>query len=162
MRTTKLLFVALAALSFAGGFAPSGTVSGGESRPRTLVNRDRDGLAVEGHDVVAYFTDGKPVKGEPAYRSSWGGAVYQFASAEHKALFDADPAKYEPQFGGYCAYAASINKVSPIDPQFWEIQDGRLILQHNQRAWDLWHKDTAGNLVKADRNWPGLVERNGD
>ncbi len=161
MRTKKPLFAALVTLVLAGCFGPTGTVVGGENRPRVLVNRDRDGLAVQGYDVVAYFTDGKPVKGDSRWRTAWNGAVYQFASAGHKATFEADPSRYEPQFGGYCAYAASIDKVSPIDPQFWEIQDGRLILQHNQRAWDLWHADAAGNLVKADANWPGLVARNG-
>lgn len=122
-----------------------------------LVNLNRDGLALQGYDPVAYFTLGKPVKGDPAYRASWGGAVYQFASASHRDMFVSDPARYAPQFGGYCAYAASIDTISPISPEYWEIVDGRLILQHNQKAWDLWHKDPAGNLISADRNWPGLV-----
>jgi YHS domain-containing protein len=126
---------------------------------KVLVNLDSQGVALGGYDPVAYFTDARPVKGDPKIRSTRGGAVYTFASVEHKAAFDADPAKYEPQFGGYCAYAASIDKVSLIDPNYWEIIDGRLILQHNQKAWDLWHRDAAGNLVKADKNWPGLVNR---
>jgi YHS domain-containing protein len=125
-----------------------------------LVNVDKEGRAVQGHDVVAYWTDSKPVKGDERFQSRHRGATYLFASAEHKRAFDAEPAKYEPQFGGYCGYAASIDKLSPIDPAFWELVDGRLVLQHNKRAWDLWHEDLAGNLVKADRNWPGLVERN--
>lgn len=133
----------------------------GAADQKVLVNLDKDGVAIEGYDPVAYFTDGKPVKGDAAFRSSYGGSIYQFASAEHKAMFDASPAKYAPQFGGYCAYAASIDTISPVDPKFWEIVDGRLILQHNQRAWDLWHKDPKNNLVLADRNWPGLVTREG-
>lgn len=128
---------------------------------RVLLNLDRDGVGLQGYDPVAYFTDARPVKGEGTHRASFGGAVYFFASAEHRAMFEADPAKYTPQFGGYCAYAASIDRISPISPEFWEIVDGRLILQHNQKAWDLWHKDPAGNLVRADANWPGLVERSG-
>ncbi len=128
---------------------------------KVLADVDSSGLAIQGYDPVAYFTQGKAVKGDPRFRSTWHGAVYQFASADDKAMFDTTPARYEPQFGGYCAYAASIDTVSPIDPDFWEIVDGRLILQHNQRAWDAWHKDAAGNLVKADKNWPGLVDRNG-
>lgn len=128
---------------------------------KLLINTDQNGLALQGYDPVAYFTDSKPVKGDPAFRSTSRGAVYQFASAQHKAMFDADPARYTPQYGGYCAYAASIDAISPTDPNFWEIVDGRLILQHNQKAWDAWHKDAPGNLVKADKNWPGLVERNG-
>ncbi|MBX3378504.1 MAG: hypothetical protein KF805_00290 [Phycisphaeraceae bacterium] len=128
---------------------------------KVLLNVDSDGVAIQGYDPVAYFTDSKPIKGDPAIRSEFGGAEYYFASTDHKRMFDAAPAKYAPQFGGYCAYAASIDTISPIDPTYWEIVDGRLLLQHNKKAWDLWHKDGSGNLVKADRNWPGIVERDG-
>lgn len=131
------------------------------SNEKVLVNLDQDGVAIQGYDPVAYFTDNKPIQGDAKFRSNYGGAAYYFASAEHKAAFDAAPAKYTPQFGGYCAYAASIDTISPIDPKFFEIVDGRLLLQHNQRAWDAWHKDAAGNLVKADKNWPGLVAKDG-
>lgn len=131
------------------------------SDQKLLLNLDRDGVAIQGHDPVAFFTDSRPTKGDPTIRSTYNGAIYWFASSEHKALFDANPAKYEPQFGGWCAYAASINTLSPIEPEFWEIVDGRLLLQHNQKAWDLWHKDPTANLTKADRNWPGLIEKNG-
>lgn len=163
----SLLCLGLLGLSLAGGCAGPGRCVGAEgltattSGEKVLLNLDQHGLAIEGYDPVAFFTDSKPVKGDPAYRSQRGAAVYQFASAEHKALFDANPEKYEPQFGGWCAYAASIDTLSPIDPMFWEIRDGRLLLQHNQKAWDLWHEDAAGNLVKADKNWPGLVAREG-
>ncbi len=139
------------------GAAP-GMLGPGE---KVLLNTDAHGLVIQGYDPVAYFTLKRPVMGSPAHRSQHAGGTYQFASAEHKAMFDAAPERYAPRFGGYCAYAASIDKVSPIDPAFWEIVDGRLILQHNQRAWDLWQKDPAGNLVKADRNWPGIVARAG-
>lgn len=154
----------LAAL--AGGCAGPGRCVGGgaESTPagaKVLTNINNDGLVIEGYDPVAYFTDMKPVRGEPAFRSTYDGGVYQFTSAGHKAMFDAEPEKYAPRFGGYCAYAASIDTVSPVDPAYWEIVDNRLILQHNKKAWDAWHKDAAGNLVKADKNWPGLVDRNG-
>jgi YHS domain-containing protein len=128
---------------------------------RFLINVDVGGVALQGHDPVAFFTDGKPVMGSPTHRTAYKGAIYQFTSPQNKAMFDADPAKYEPQFGGFCGYAASINKVSPISVDYFEIIDGRLVLQHNQKAWDLWHKDVQGNLVKADANWPGLVQRNG-
>lgn len=128
---------------------------------KLLVNVDDTGLALQGYDPVAYFTVGKPVKGDARFRSAYRGAVYHFSSAEHKRMFEQDPAKYEPQFGGFCGYAASIHKVSPISVEFWEIIDGRLVLQHNQKAWDLWHKDVPGNLVKADRNWLDLSEQHG-
>lgn len=129
--------------------------------PRVLVNKSADGLALQGYDVVAYFTLGKPTKGSKDYTATYQGATYRFSSAANRDAFKADPDRYAPQFGGYCAYAASINKLSPISPDQWEIVDGRLILQHNKRATDAWRKDPAGNLVKADANWPGLVEKNG-
>lgn len=133
----------------------------GATAGKVLQNVDQNGVAIQGYDPVAYFTEGRAVKGETAFSATASGATYHFASPDHKALFEADPARYAPQYGGYCAYAASINTVSPIDPQYWEIVDGRLLLQHNQKAWDAWHRDAAMNLVKADRNWPGLVEHNG-
>ncbi len=129
---------------------------------KVLVNVDENGVALQGgYDPVAFFTEKKPVKGDPAHRLAYKGATYHFASAANKAAFEKNPAAYEPQFGGYCAYAASINKVSPIDVKYFEIVNGRLILQHNQKAWDLWHQDSAGNLPKADNNWPELVQRHG-
>ncbi len=159
-------FVALCGAFLAGCASDTGRCVGAASPAalggqKILLNLDKNGVAIQGYDPVAFFTDAKAVPGHPSIRSSRGGAVYHFASEEHKRLFEADPAKYEPQFGGWCAYAASINALSPIDPSYWEVVDGRLLLQHNQKAWNLWHKDAAGNLMKADRHWPDLVNRNG-
>jgi YHS domain-containing protein len=126
-----------------------------------LVNVDSSGVALMGYDPVAFFTDARPVMGDPKNRTAYKGAIYQFASAEHQRMFESDPLKYEPQFGGFCGYAASINKVSPTDVNYWEIIDGRLVLQHNDKAWKLWHEDVAGNLKKADQNWPSVVRENG-
>lgn len=123
------------------------------------VNTDRAGLALRGYDPVAYFTDKKPVEGSPSITATYKGARYQFASAEHKALFEKDPAKYEPQFGGYCGYAVSLNKTADADPHFWQVLEGHLVLQHNQKAWDLWIEDVPGNLKKAYANWPGLKNK---
>jgi YHS domain-containing protein len=128
---------------------------------KTLVLKNKDGAAILGYDAVAYFTDTKPVKGSPKFHSEYEGAKYYFASAEHKALFDANPAKYAPAYGGYCGYAASIDRLSPISPEWFQIIDGRLILQHNKKAFDLFNKELSANVVKADANWPGLVARNG-
>ncbi len=137
-------------------FASTAFVEAGE-----LVSIDSEGVALQGYDPVAYFTEGKPVMGKPEFTARFKGATYRFASASHRDLFMKDPAKYEPQFGGYCGYAASINKISPISPQFWQILDGRLVLQHNQKAWDLWTKDVEGNLATADANWPELKKQEG-
>jgi YHS domain-containing protein len=152
-RTARLASAALA-LALAATAAAAG-------ESRVLVNRDQNGLALQGYDPVAYFTIGKPTPGDPAITSRHLGATYRFATVEDKRAFDADPGKYAPQFGGYCGYAASIHKLSPISPEFWEILDGRLVLQHNQKAWDAWHQNVGANLAKADQNWPDLVAHNG-
>ena len=128
---------------------------------KVLVLKDKAGAAILGYDAVAYFTDNKPVKGNPKYTSSYEGARYLFATAEHKALFDANPGRYAPAYGGYCGYAASIDRLSPISPDWFQVIDGRLVLQHNKKATDKFNADVKGNLMKADQNWPGLVSRNG-
>jgi YHS domain-containing protein len=128
---------------------------------KSLVLKDKEGAAILGYDPVAYFTLGKAAKGSPKFKSNYDGANYLFASAEHKALFDANPAKYAPAYGGYCGYAASINRLSPIDPAWWQLVEGRLVLQHNKKAYDLFNKELAANSKKADANWPGLVAKNG-
>jgi hypothetical protein len=81
------------------------------------------------------------------------------SSAEHKQQFESSPAKYEPQFGGFCGYAASINKLAPIEVHYFQVLHDRLILQHNEKAWKLWHQDVEGNLKKADANWPTLSQQ---
>ena len=128
---------------------------------KSLVLKTKDGLAIQGYDPVAYFTDNKAVKGNAKFSSEYDGAKYLFAGAEHKALFDGNPAKYAPAYGGYCGYAASINRLSPISPEWFQIEDGKLILQHNKKAFDLFNKELKENVVKADANWPGLVAKNG-
>ena len=118
----------------------------------------KTGVALEGYDPVAYFTDGKPVKGSPQFTASYQSATYQFASAGEKQLFEKSPAKYEPQFGGFCGYAASIDKLAPVEAEYFEVLHDRLILQHNKKAWDLWDKDIEGNLKKAYATWPTLSQ----
>ena len=128
---------------------------------KSLVLKAKDGLAIQGYDPVAYFTDNKAVKGNGKFNSEYEGAKYLFASVEHKTLFDSNAAKYAPAYGGYCGYAASINRLSPISPEWFQIEDGKLILQHNKKAFDLFNKELKENVIKADANWPGLVAKNG-
>lgn len=155
--------VAQAAAGSATKSGASSAVPAGKPDPmeRILLNVNKDGLAIQGYDPVAYFTLGKAAKGDPKFTSVYRRATYHFANAEHKKLFDADPEKYEPQYGGYCGYAASINRLSPIEPDFFGIENGRLILQHNQTALDLFNKEKEENIVKADNNWPLLEAKNG-
>jgi YHS domain-containing protein len=123
-----------------------------------LVNLNNKGVIIEGYDPVAYFTDNKPVKGSEQFTAQFEGATYWFASAEHAGLFKKDPKKYAPQYGAFCGYAVSIGKLRPVDPLIYQIEDGRLILQHTQEAYDLFNKDLKNSTAKADKNWPGIVQ----
>jgi len=128
---------------------------------KDLLNVDKAGVGIKGNDPVAYFTDNAAVKGDPKFQSTANGVIYYFASAEHKAAFDATPSKYEPLFGGFCAWAVSQGYTAPIDPNAFQIVDGRLILQYSLGVRKDFSKDTAGNLKKADANWPAIVEKKG-
>ena len=128
---------------------------------KTLLNLDKNGLALQGFDPVAFFTQNKPVKGKPEFKSTYNSANYYFASGENKALFDKEPAKYEPAFGGYCAFGVSRNKLVEIDPEAFQIVNGRLLLQYSKGVRNDFNKDAQGNLAKANANWPGLVEKKG-
>ena len=114
------------------------------------------GVAVRGTDVVAYFTDGKPVAGSPQFSHRWNGAEWHFASAANRDAFAADPQKYAPQYGGFCAWAVANNYTAPIDPAAWHIVDGKLYLNYSRVVQLRWRLDTAGNITKADANWPQL------
>jgi YHS domain-containing protein len=127
---------------------------------KTLVNVDDSNLAIQGYDPVAFFTDNKPVKGDSKYVTKNDGAIYYFASKEHRDLFVKNPEKYEPVFGGYCAYGVAKDKLVEIDVNAFQIVDGKLFLQYSKSIRDKFNKDAKGNLAKADANWPALVEKN--
>jgi YHS domain-containing protein len=117
------------------------------------VNVNGDGVALEGHDPVAYFTQGRPVKGETAYVTVHDGATYQFASAENKSMFDSDPAKYLPQYGGFCAYGMASGYQAPVEIDRFTVVDGKLYLNYNGSVQTRWRKDIDGYVAKADQNW---------
>lgn len=128
---------------------------------KALLNLDKQGIAIQGYDPVAFFTQNRPVKGRPEFESKYNGARYLFASAEDKSTFDSNPAKYEPQFGGFCAYAASQNHTAPVKIEAFQIVNGRLLMQYDLDIRNKFNKDTQGNLQKADKNWPGIVQTEG-
>jgi YHS domain-containing protein len=132
-----------------------------QTTTKTLVNVDETGVAIQGYDPVAFFTDGKPVKGDRKFLLKHDGAVYFFASKAHKDLFKADPAKYTPEFGGYCAYGVSRNKLVEIDVDAFQIVDGKLLLQYSKGIRDDFNEDARGNLARANANWAGLVAKKG-
>ncbi|MEO3471314.1 YHS domain-containing (seleno)protein [Roseomonas sp. CAU 1739] len=115
-----------------------------------------DGVAVRGTDVVAYVTDGRPVPGRREFTHQWQGATWRFASAANRDRFAADPARYAPAYGGFCAYAVSEGYTAPIDPAAWRIVDGRLFLNYDRSVQRRWERDIPGRVARADANWPRL------
>jgi YHS domain-containing protein len=112
------------------------------------------GVAIDGYDPVAYFAEGKPVEGSSDFEYEWMGATWRFASAADRDQFAADPEKYAPQYGGYCAYAVSQGATADIDPDAWHIEDGKLYLNLNKKVQSIWLKDIPGYITKANANWP--------
>lgn len=119
----------------------------------------RDGIAANGHDPVAYFTEGKPVEGRAEHALVWKGAEWRFSSEDSRAVFEADPEAYAPQYGGYCAYAVSQGYTASTDPRAWYVHEGRLYLNYNRAVRALWARDIPGHVRRADANWPSVLER---
>ena len=111
-------------------------------------------VAIKGYDPVAYFTDGKPTLGLASIEHEWDGRIYRFASAEHRDRFKADPARYAPQFGNFCAMALSMGQVVVADPENWLVSDGKLYVfgKPAPAGPALFQKDLAGNIAKANQS----------
>ncbi|MEM7527077.1 MAG: YHS domain-containing (seleno)protein [Pseudomonadota bacterium] len=115
------------------------------------------GTAIDGTDPVAYFTEGRPVDGSSDFKHEYNGATWLFASAENRDLFAANPEKYAPQYGGYCAWAVSQGYTASTDPENWAIVDGKLYLNYNADVQTRWNKDIPGHIASADKNWPKVL-----
>lgn len=127
---------------------------------RDLVNvAGASGIALDGYDPVAFFADGKPMHGDPAISAIYNGATFLFASKDHKVRFEADPQKYVPQFGGYCAFGVSLGTLFPVDINTWQIRNGKLYLNLNPSILEQFNKDFEGYVSKAEKKWPKLVEK---
>lgn len=114
------------------------------------------GIAIDGYDPVAYFTDGQPVAGDQSVSADWNGATWRFASTANRDMFLANPAKYAPQYGGYCAWAVSQGYTAPTVPDAWKIVDGKLYLNYSKSVQARWNKDVPGHIAAGDANWPGI------
>lgn len=113
-----------------------------------------DGYAVHGYDVVAYFTESKPVIGDDRYIAKYDGATYRFASAANRDKFAGDPGKYAPKYGGYCAFGLAMGRKFDGDPNAWKIVDGELYLNLNKDIQARWVKDIPGFIKGSENNWP--------
>ncbi len=157
--TRRRFLVFAGAASAVAGLLRPGARAADAAPAKILLNLAKDGLALQGYDPVAFFTVKAAVKGRPEHTSTYRGARYQFHSAKNKALFDADPRRYEPAFGGYCAFGVSRGRLIEIDVEAFQIVADRLLLQYSPAIRDDFNRDATGNLKKADAQWPALVDR---
>ena len=127
------------------------------SAQKSPVYTTRDG-AIKGYDPVAYFTKGEPVKGQKLLTYEWKGVNWYFSSSENLKAFKADPEKYAPQFGGYCAYAVSQGYTYSADPEAWKVVEDKLYLNYSKSIRKKWEANQSEFIRKARTNWPGVIE----
>jgi YHS domain-containing protein len=115
--------------------------------------------AIRGYDPVAFFKDNKPVKGNSKFTYTWKGADWFFANQQNLETFKADPEKYAPQFGGYCAYGMAGGHKAPTDTDTWTIVGDKLYFNYNKDVKVMWNKDRPGLITKAEKNWPEIKDK---
>lgn len=120
---------------------------------------ERNGLAIDGYDPVAYFTERKPVKGAPEFRAEFQGATFQFASVDHRDRFAAEPEQFAPQYGGYCAYGMAKGYKAKIDPEAFTVVQGKLYLNYSDAVQTRWLSDIPGYIQQANANWPEIQKQ---
>ena len=126
---------------------------------RSQINLDAHSVALGGYDPVAYFDGGKPIHGIPTIFASYRGARYLFATPEHRRTFLKNPRKYVPEFGGFCVVGTAFGEKVDADPKTGDLVNGKLYLNNNQRALDIFNKDQPGTIAKAKSNWPTVKDK---
>ena len=119
----------------------------------------RTDTAISGYDTVAYFTIGKPVKGLDTLVHEWNGAKWKFSTQAHLDLFKANPEKYAPQYGGYCAYGVTRDSLVKVEPDQFTVRDGKLYLNYDAEVQAIWAKDPAGYIKTADAKFQALLQK---
>ena len=117
------------------------------------------GGAIRGYDPVAYFREGKAVRGDTSLHSTWNGATWYFSSRANQDAFNSNPAEFAPQYGGYCAYGMAAGHKAPTDPEAWKIENGKLYLNYNKQAQQAWLKHTDTLIIAANKNWQNIKEK---
>ncbi len=115
-------------------------------------------VAVGGYDAVAYFKEGKPVKGVKAFSAEYKGAEFRFASGANLEAFLKQPEAYAPQYGGYCAWAAAQGYTARGDPKYWKVVNSKLYLNYDANVQRKWEADVSGHISRADMNWPQVLK----
>jgi len=117
------------------------------------VNTDKNSVTLAGHDAVAYFTENAPVKGSEKYTAVYQDAIYRFSSAKNRDTFNANPSKYAPQYGGFCAFGAKLGQKFEVDGKAFEVLNGKLYVNKNAKVYDLWSSDKVSNISIANKKW---------
>lgn len=117
---------------------------------------ESNGVAIKGYDPVAYFRENKAVRGNSDLKFDYKGSTFLFANAENRAAFAANPEKFQPQYGGYCAFGTARGYKADIDPASFTVIDGKLYLNYNSQVQQQWLKDTPGFIRQADERWPAV------
>jgi hypothetical protein len=115
---------------------------------------DENGVILAGHDAVAYFTENKPVEGSVKFTAIYNDAIYRFSSAENRDIFNEEPSKYAPQYGGFCAYGMTFGKKFEIDGKAFEVVDGKLFVNKNLSVYEAWKEDIPTHISQANEQWP--------
>jgi hypothetical protein len=152
-RAVMLVLMLLAAMPFLAATPASAADEVNVSTGATLAG---PGLAAHGYDVVAYFGGQGPTLGSDKFAIAHAGATYRFANQENLDAFKAEPSKYEPAYGGFCAYGVALGKKFDGDPRFWKIVAGKLYLNLNADIQKEWSKEERPNITKADSNWKSI------
>jgi len=130
----------------------------GASLAGVSVDTNENGVTLAGHDVVSYFTQNSAVEGSAELTSVYNNAIYRFSSAENRDLFNADPEKYAPQYGGFCAYGAALGKKFDVNGKAFEIVEGKLYVNKNEDVYEVWAEDKADNIKTGDEKWATIAD----
>jgi len=150
----------IAILSFMAVLMANVAFAGNVQKTATKLNRIAVAeVAIRGYDPVAYFESGKPTPGNGYHTATHHGVTYLFARKEHQEKFNANPEKYAPQYGGYCAYGVAVGKKFYTDPTAWKIVDGKLYLNLDKKIQSKWNEDITGYIEKADTNWTTIQDK---
>lgn len=147
------IFKKLSALAGALVLSLSAVVQAGND-----TETDSNDVILSAHDAVAYFTEGKPVEGSADYTAVHNGAIYRFSSADNRDAFRDDPARYAPQYGGFCAYGMTFGKKFEVNGKAWEIVDGRLYVNKNEEVYEAWAKEIPKHISEANAKWPTVEQ----
>lgn len=135
------------------------TASSGAAFADEITSFVKNGAAIGGTDPVAYFTQGKPVAGSDEFTTTYDDVTWKFASAENRDKFVADPAKYAPQYGGYCAFGAAMGFKVPVIPEAWKIVDGKLYLNNSMKVQERFEQDESNHITNATLNWEIIKDK---